>query len=151
VISDAAGATILHDVAEFDDGRPLIILYIGDYDPSGMWMSEHDIPTRLTDYGGTHITIKRIALLRKDCTTLGRRVAFNVSTKKKDPRAPWFRKNFGQLCWELDAMDPNNLRARVEEEINRHIEPEACERCRIVDEAERESMRNFFDKWTGSR
>jgi hypothetical protein len=30
-------ATIINDVAEDDDGRPLIILYIGDFDPSGLW------------------------------------------------------------------------------------------------------------------
>jgi hypothetical protein len=119
----------------------------GDFDPSGMFMSERDIPERLIEYGGTHISIERIALLRNDCLLLGRRPAFNVKEKSKDPRAPWFRKTYGQLCWELDAMDPNDLRLRVEEEIVRHIEPVAWERCRVVDRAERESMRKFLDTW----
>jgi hypothetical protein len=149
VMHGFGSATILNDVAQDDDGRPLIILYIGDFDPSGLWMSEKDIPERLERYGGNHITIKRIALLRKDCDSLGRKPAFNVKEKQKDPRAPWFRKTYGQLCWELDAMDPNDLRARVEEEIQRHIEPEAWERCRIVDEAERESLRHVLDRWQG--
>jgi hypothetical protein len=70
-----------------------------------------------------------------------------VKEKRNDPRAPWFRKAYGQLCWELDAMDPNNLRSRVKEEINEHIEPVAGERCRVVDEAERESMRHILDQW----
>jgi hypothetical protein len=39
VMHGFSGATTLHDVAQDDDGRPLIILYVGDYDPSGMWMS----------------------------------------------------------------------------------------------------------------
>jgi hypothetical protein len=132
-------ATKINDIVQDDDGRPLIILYIGDYDPSGLWMSERDIPERLQRYGGNHVSIKRIALLREDCELLGRKPAFNVKEKKKDPRAPWFRKNYGQLCWELDAMDPDDLRSRVEDEINKYIEPEAWERCRVVDEAERES------------
>jgi hypothetical protein len=147
VMHGFGSATILNDVSHYDDGRALIILYIGDYDPSGMWMSECDIPERLRRYGGDHIMIKRIALLRDDCDLLGRRPAFNVSEKKKDPRAPWFRRNYGQLCWELDALDPNHLRARVETEILRHIEPEAWERCRVVDEAERESLRCVLDAW----
>ena len=140
-------ATNMHDTCENDDGRPLIILYVGDYDPSGMWMSERDIPERLERYGGSHITVKRIALLRKDCDRLGRLPAFNVKEKSKDPRAPWFRKNYGQLCWELDAMDPNDLRSRVEKEIKKCIDPVAWERCRVVDEAERKSMKSFLSKW----
>ncbi len=39
-----SGATTIHDVAEDDDGRDLIVLYVGDYDPSGLYMSEHDLP-----------------------------------------------------------------------------------------------------------
>jgi hypothetical protein len=149
VLHGFGSATVLNEVSQDDDGRPLIILYVGDFDPSGMCMSERDIPERLARYGGDHITIKRIALLRSDCTLLGRRPAFNVSEKKKDPRAPWFRKTYGQLCWELDAMDPNDLRSRVEQEIKKHIEPVAWERCRVVDLAERESMGQFLDTWKG--
>jgi hypothetical protein len=50
----------------------------------------------------------------------------------------------------MDAMDPNDLRSRVEEKINEHIEPEAWERCRVVDEAERESLRHVLDCWGGT-
>lgn len=147
VMHGFGSATIINDVSQNDDSHPLIILYIGDYDPSGLWMSERDIPERLDRYGGNHISIRRIALLREDCDLLGRRPAFNVKEKKKDPRAPWFRKNYRQLCWELDAMDPNALRSRVEDEINKHIEPEAWERCRIIDDAERASLRHVLDRW----
>jgi hypothetical protein len=41
-------ATNAHDAAEDDDGRELIVLYVGDYDPSGMYMSEEDLPKRLS-------------------------------------------------------------------------------------------------------
>jgi hypothetical protein len=110
-------------------------------------MSERDLPERLSRYGGDHITIRRIALLREDCVLLGRQPAFNVKEKNKDKRAPWFRTNYGQLCWELDAMDPNDLRSRVEDEIKKHIEPDAWERCQVVDKAERESLRHVLDRW----
>jgi hypothetical protein len=55
-------ATVVHDVAEDDDGRPLIILYVGDFDPSGMHMSEEDLPARFAQYGGKHVSLRRIAL-----------------------------------------------------------------------------------------
>jgi hypothetical protein len=151
VLHGFGSATIVNDASQDDDGRPLTILYIGDFDPSGLWMSERDIPERLERYGGGHITVKRIALRRADCTALGSHPAFNLDEKLKDPRAPWFRENYGELCWELDAMDPNDLRSRVEEEINNHIEPVAWERCRVVDVAERESMRSFFETWNDGK
>jgi hypothetical protein len=148
VMHGFGSATSIYDVCQDDDGRSLTILYIGDYDPSGLYMSEHDIPERLERYGGDHVEVERIALLKRDCDALGRRPAFNVREKAKDPRAPWFRKNHGQLCWELDAMDPNDLRSRVVDEIQMHIEDEeAWERCRVVDKAERESMLHILNKW----
>lgn len=150
VMHGFGSATIINDVSQDDDGRPVIMLYIGDFDPSGLWMSEHDIPERLERYGGDHISIRRIALLPHDCIALGERPAFNVETKKKDTRAPWFRRTYGQLCWELDAMDPNDLRSRVEREIRSHIEPVAWERCRICNEAEQASLRHVLDRWNAS-
>ena len=33
----------------------LIVLYVGDFDPSGMFMSEEDLPTRLAEYDGDHV------------------------------------------------------------------------------------------------
>lgn len=149
VMHGFGSATTVNGVASDDDGRPLNVLYVGDYDPSGMYMSECDLPDRLSRYGGDHVSLTRIALLRFDCDQIGRRAAFNVATKKADPRASWFRKNYGRLCWELDAMDPNDLRARVEEEIEQHIEPEAWARCETVNAAEQESLRHVLEKWNG--
>jgi hypothetical protein len=40
VMHGFTSATSAHDLAEDDDGRPLIILYVGDFDPSGLFMSE---------------------------------------------------------------------------------------------------------------
>ena len=103
-----------------NDDRPLVALYIGDYDPSGMNMSEQDIPARLKKYGGNHIQCKRIALTVEQTTSLP---SFPVSDKRKDPRYNWFVKNYGDRCWELDAMDPRQLRDLVDAEINALIDP----------------------------
>src|SRR5262245_49941410 len=114
-----SSATAAHDIAEDDDGRDLIVLYVGDYDPSGLFMSEQDLPTRFAKYDGDHIELRRIALTRKQVRGLP---SFSASDKRKDPRYRWFRSNYGDRCWELDAMDPNDLRACVEREIVRLIE-----------------------------
>jgi hypothetical protein len=148
VMHGFSGATTVHDVAEDDDGRELIVLYAGDYDPSGMYMSEHDLPDRLAKYGGDHVTLERIALRREHLDDLP---SFPASDKKKDPRYRWFVLNHGDRCWELDALDPNDLRAIVEDAIKEQIEPIAWNRCADVEKAERESLRHVLDSWSGVR
>jgi hypothetical protein len=44
VMHGFSGATTVYDVAQDDDGRKLIVIYVGDFDPSGMYMSEKDLP-----------------------------------------------------------------------------------------------------------
>jgi hypothetical protein len=106
VMHGFSSATSIREVAQDDDdGRPLMVLYVGDYDPSGLYMSEHDLPERLERYGGDHVDLQRIALLKADVPGLP---SFPAADKKKDPRYRWFVKNFGHRCWELDAMDPRD-------------------------------------------
>ena len=139
-----SSATAAHDLAEDDDGRDLIVLYVGDLDPSGMYMSEEDLPARFARYDGTHIKLRRIALTSRQTTVLP---SFPASDKRKDPRYSWFVRNYGHRCWELDAMDPNNLRNCVKREIVKLIEPAAWKRCEAVNKAEQESLRTILGKW----
>ena len=140
-------ATEVYRSAQDDDGRELIALYVGDFDPSGMFMSEVDLPKRLEGYGGHHITIRRIALTRRQVRALP---SFPASDKEKDPRYPWFVRNYGGTCWELDAMDPNDLRDCVQAAIAELIEPVAWERCERINEAERESLKTVIAAWGAS-
>jgi hypothetical protein len=50
VMHGFSGATTIYDVSQDDDGRELVVLYVGDLDPSGMYMSEEDLPNRLSKY-----------------------------------------------------------------------------------------------------
>jgi len=139
-----SSATAAHDIAEDDDGRDLIVLYVGDFDPSGMFMSEEDLSARFAKYNGDHIRLQRIALTRPQLKGLP---PFPASDKRKDPRYRWFVANYGPRCWELDAMDPNDLRDCVEREIVKLIEPSAWQRCEIVNKAEQQSLRTVLDSW----
>ena len=144
VMHGFSSATSVHDIADDDDGRDLIALYVGDYDPSGMFMSQEDLPSRLADYDGHHVDVRRIALTRAQVVGLP---SFPATDKKKDPRYQWFCSNYGRSCWELDAMDPNDLRDCVERAIVDLIEPVAWQRCDIVNKAEQQSLRTFLDQW----
>jgi hypothetical protein len=144
VMHGFSGATTIYGVSQDDDGRELIALYVGDLDPSGMFMSEGDLPNRLAKYDGDHVTLERIALTRDQVRALP---SFPATDKRKDPRYKWFRANHGDRCWELDAMDPNDLRACVEGAIVDLIEPEAWDRCEVVNQAELESLKTVIEKW----
>jgi hypothetical protein len=148
VMHGFSGATTVHEIAGDDDGRKLIALYVGDFDPSGMYMSQVDLPNRLSKYDGDHVKVRRIALTVKQVRGLP---SFPVTDKKKDPRFNWFRANHGHWCWELDAMDPNNLRACVEKAIKKLIEPVAWERCDRINQAEQESIRAVVKGWGGEQ
>jgi hypothetical protein len=144
VMHGFSGATTVYEVAQDDDGRDLIVLYVGDFDPSGMFMSEEDLPNRLSKYDGDHVELRRIALTRARARGLP---SFPATDKRKDPRYQWFRSNYGDRCWELDAMDPNDLRTCVRREIVELIEPVAWQRCEVVNRAEQESLKTILEKW----
>ena len=144
VMHGFSGATTVYEAAQDDDGRELIVLYVGDYDPSGMHMSEADLPRRLSEYGGDHVTLRRIALTRAHTRGLP---SFPAGDKQKDPRYPWFVKKYGRQCWELDAMDPGDLRDCVDDAIHELIEPIAWNRCEIVNEAEQDSLKTILKNW----
>jgi hypothetical protein len=150
VMHGFAPATIVHQVAEaYGDGpRPFIPLYVGDWDPSGMYMSVVDLPGRLECYGGETIEVKRIALAQED--TLGDLPSFPAAEKQKDPRYAWFVQHYGHRCWELDAMNPNDLRARVESIILGYIDHAVWERSRLAEEAECASLATVLDRWGGN-
>jgi hypothetical protein len=128
------------------DQQP-VALYIGDYDPSGLYMSEVDIPARLDRYSAEYLNtweFRRIALTREDTAALP---SFPAADKRNDGRHGWFVQNYGTRCWELDAMDPNDLRKRVESEIVGLLDMGQWEHAKRIQTAERASMMEFHAAW----
>jgi hypothetical protein len=137
-------ATRVHETAEesLRDTRQLVILYVGDWDCSGMHMSEVDLPERLRRYGG-QVRLIRIALTQADVDDMDE-LAFPA--KRTDSRYRWFLERYGTKCWELDAMNPNELRDRVEEAIQGYIDWDIWERSELAEAAEKETIRTVVGK-----
>jgi hypothetical protein len=64
--------------------------------------------------------ITRIALTGEQVLNLP---SFPATDEAKDTRYKWSTARYGDHCWELDAMDPNDLRDCVEKAIKELIEP----------------------------
>lgn len=148
VLHDYGSATMLHDIAEetAENDKPLIILYCGDHDPSGLHMSEIDLPRRLKRYEG-RAKIVRVALNDSDVTPNTDLPWFKVESKVKDPRYQWFRKRYGRRCWEVDALSPVILRERVEAEILARLDIDAWNHAVKIERAEIESMGSILSNW----
>lgn len=145
VVHGFASATVVHDLAadSVDDDRPLTALYVGDRDPSGMYMSERDLPDRLARYGGD-AAIERVALTEADAAGLP---SFPTEAKRGDSRYRWYAERFGGRCWELDALDPRILRNRVTDAIADRIERETWARAGVAEAAELGSLNEVLAGW----
>ncbi|MDO8864046.1 hypothetical protein Q6D67_20370 [Haliea sp. E1-2-M8] len=144
VMHGYTSATSIQSAAleSLSSNKPLTILYVGDWDPSGLHMSEVDLPSRLARYGGD-ADIIRIAL-DEDDVTYGELPSFEAETKKGDTRYPWFTSRYGRKCWELDALPPPDLRERVENNIIERLDRGLWDRAVEVEQAETESMREIM-------
>lgn len=148
VLHGYGSSTTVHQVAEESRGyeRPLVALYVGDWDPSGLHMSMADLPQRLARYGG-RVSLVRVALVEGD--TRGDLPWFPVDSKRGDPRYRWFKERYGTRCWELDAMSPTTLRNRLAGAIQTYIDAAAWHRADITERAELDSLTSVLSTWPG--
>jgi hypothetical protein len=146
VMHGHASATAVNDAAAIsldcnDDDKPFTVFYVGDHDPSGMHMSELDLPERIDRYGGD-IKIMRVAIVPEDVDA--RDVpSFAAVDKRADPRYAWFVRTYGDRCVELDALNPNVLRNRIEAAIIERLDSDAWEHAAKIEAAQREATNRY--------
>jgi hypothetical protein len=85
------------------------------------------------------ITFERIAVTPEQITAWALPTR---PTKPSDTRS----KNFGEISVELDAIEPNQLRALVQETIARHLPPEQFEKLKAAEESERDIITRLAGK-----
>jgi hypothetical protein len=130
--------------AKVAEDKKVIIIHLGDHDPSGIDMSR-DITDRLTmfiahdvfgaDYAdalaedrqyfwseavGEQLVIDRIAL------NMNQVLQYNPPpnpAKITDSRATEYIRRHGQNSWELDALDPATLTALIQDSIDSYKDP----------------------------
>jgi hypothetical protein len=151
VMHGFGSATTLNHVAKMSahSVKPVTVLYVGDFDCSGMCMSEVDIPQRIDRYSGK-ISIQRIALTADDVAPGTNLPSFLADTKTGDSRYKWFTARYGNKCWELDAMSPIVLRERVKNSIIDLLDIDAWNHAGKIEKAEIASMREFGQNWKKS-
>lgn len=96
----------------YNHGKQSYILYLGDYDPSGLDM-ERDIEDRLREFE-CQPEIIRVALTKKQIEE--HQLPPNPA-KITDPRAKRYFEEYGNESWELDALEPSVLSSMLEKKI----------------------------------
>lgn len=111
-----SSVTVLHDSFNryreaIDAGQNIVVLYLGDHDPSGLDMIR-DLRKRFLEffdgmgYDDVDFEIRPIALTDKQIKQ------YNLPpnpAKMTDPRSPEYVKEFGYSSWEVDALEPEVL------------------------------------------
>ncbi len=121
-----------------EQGRPAVLIYAGDFDPSG-----EDIDRDFIERVGAFDEVVRIAV---NADQVQRYDLPPAPGKKDDPRAKGFIEEHGKLMQvELDALAPDVLRDLYWEAVNRFwdmatyrkvLKREQAERKRLAQEAE---------------
>jgi hypothetical protein len=141
-----ASLSFLHSAAENMEAqeRPCFIYHFGDYDPSGVNAAEKIEETLNELAPGAEIYFERVAVTPRQ---IARWTLPTRPTKSTDSRAKsWCG---GEESVELDAIEPDRLRALVQVSIEEHLPETELDPLREIEAAERESMIKFVEGWRG--
>ena len=124
---------------------PVYIYHLGDFDPSGVNAGEKIEETLRDMAPDADIVFERLAVTEEQITDWDLPTR---PTKASDTRA----KAFGStLSVELDAIEPNQLRALVQEAIERHLPPEQYAVLKEAEASEREIISRLVGEKTARK
>lgn len=133
--------------AYLDDGdtEQIVLLHLGDHDPSGIDMSR-DIEERLNLFMryGSQLDVRRIALNRDQIDRYG---PPPNPAKVTDSRFETYRQEHGDESWELDALDPDVLVDLVGQEVSGEVDMDMFEARRDERDRQRGQLRQVEDRW----
>lgn len=120
-----SSATLFYEIAKEricpaldGDGQAVVILHLGDHDPSGLDMTR-DLRDRLSLYARSPVDVRRVALNMDQVEAFG---PPPNPAKESDKRFEAYRREYGEKCWELDALPPEDLARLTREAIDQHID-----------------------------
>jgi hypothetical protein len=133
--------------------KPIFAYYLGDFDPSGFDL-ERDLREKMERYShrvwvidavdaGRHTFVwERLGVTAADFSAHD---LVRLPVKLSDRRAAGFVREYGADCAEIDAIPPSELRRRVQEAIEGHIDAKRWNRLIDVENAERETLQRVVE------
>lgn len=126
-------------------GQDIIMLYFGDFDPSGMEMLESMKMTIEEEFELLGINYQRVALSKNDIHQ------YNLphkpdQLKEKDTRAKKFIREYGRYAVELDALGPDVLSSKVKDAIEEKLDMETFEKQFEIYQKELDELKEIREK-----
>lgn len=130
------------------NGQFVIVLYLGDHDPSGLDMIR-DIDERMRFMldNGMHKASSsdfKLIPIGLNMKQIKQYKLPENPTKLTDSRSPEYIEKFGRVCWEVDALDPDVLSNLVESSILQHINVDDYNECLKQEERDKKTLNKFI-------
>jgi hypothetical protein len=131
-----------------DSGKQVVILYLGDHDPSGIDMTR-DVGDRLRTFANRPgdeeaIIVERVAL---NMDQVRKYNPPENPTKLTDARAQSYLELYGESCWELDALDPAVLANLVRTATAKYTEDDLRDALIEKQNEDRKALLEFAKTW----
>jgi hypothetical protein len=123
-----------------------VVLHLADHDPNGIDMTR-DNRERLAMFAGGEVEVRRIALNLDQVRLYQPPPNF---AKEADTRFAAYAAEFGQECWELDALTPTVIADLIRQELNGMIDV-AHWRKRLSAESNRALLDKVSKNWAKVR
>ncbi|WP_229686938.1 hypothetical protein [Longimycelium tulufanense] len=125
-----------------DDGRPAVLLYVGDWDASG-----EDIQRDWMKRTGCWSVARRLAVTKRQANGLP-----SAPAKQGDPRWPKFAARHGYdvhnpVQWEVEALPPERLRRLVLAAVDRYLDRAQFNRVLDRERREQAELAAFVRQW----
>lgn len=158
------------------DGKRVVVIHLGDHDPSGIDMSR-DNDARLYNFltldalewtGLSRGALNVGELYEKIAATTGKdhdgaplfvlkRIALNMDqveeydpppnpAKLTDSRVANYLENYGDESWELDALPPDVLASLIRDAIEEQMEPDAFEEAKEREQRYRDRIADLLEQ-----
>lgn len=124
-------------------GQRPVVLYFGDYDPSGVDMLHAAAQTLIDELGLVDTQFYRCGINPEHFPALQ---ANPVPIKKSDSRSKKFVEQYGGTAYELDAFHPEDLKRIVEESIQSFTDMDAVHEDLADEKHDREMLRDIREK-----
>jgi len=128
------------------EAERVVVLHLTDHDPSGLDMTR-DLQDRFDAYSRGFlfsVELKRVAL------TIDQVRQYDLipnPTKITDSRAGGYMAQYGDECWELDAIEPDELVRLVQEAVEGEVTDwDAWDELKAQEIKEREELRKLFEE-----
>lgn len=137
----AAGKRLAWKVAE---GKHVVILHLGDHDPSGLDMTRCNDDAIQMFSRTRHIDVQRLAL------NIDQVRAYNPPpnpAKETDSRFAQYAAEFGEESWELDSLHPRVIEELISGAVDGLVDKEQFEIDRAIEAQNQKMLEALYEHW----